>query len=306
MEDIKLREKFKNATDSFIEKIKKNKKCLAAYLYGSLSHDLIFEWSDLQIFLIFDDSYKWAAPSLIEHGIDINACVFTKTKFLEWIASTDLEDWNFRGLSKSTPLFVNDPIIKQSVDDIFYIGDRDREAEMLIGFGQAVYAMNKAEKNFYVKENIDNAVYFLFKAAEGIAWLEVAKRRLFHEREVIAQAKGLEPELIYKIYERMLYEVVTDSMVDEILTFNINYMKENTEEVYRPVLAYLKKHGNLEKFSMPMRSGTFGLDITWLYRMGILEKEIEPTRIASYSDVFYTYKYVMSEQYRQKIKNDEV
>ena len=294
--DSELRDQFNIAKDSFIEKIKKNRKCLAAYLYGSLSHDLIFEWSDLQMFLVFEDGYKWTAPVLIENGIDINPRVWTKSKFLEWIASTDLEDWDFRGLSKSTLLFVKDPIIKESVDDIFYIGERDKEVEMSIGFSQAIYAMNKAEKNFYVKKNTENAVHYLFMAANAIAWIEVAKQRIFHEREVVLQAKKFNPELFRKIYDPMLYESITDNMVSEILTLNMEYLKENTELVYRPVLEYLKKHGTTDRFSMPRGS----LDLTWLYRMGILEKEIMPTKISSQNDEFFTYKYVMSEQYRQQ------
>ncbi|MCL2197660.1 MAG: nucleotidyltransferase domain-containing protein [Defluviitaleaceae bacterium] len=293
MENAELRKQFNAAKDSFIEKIKKNKKCLAAYLFGSTSHDLIFEWSDLQIFLIFEDGYKWTSRNLIEHGIDINVCVFTKSKFLEWIISADIEDWNFRGLSKSTPLFVKDPIIKENVDDIFYIGDRDREAEMLEGFSQTIYAMNKAEKNFYVKENMDNAIHFLLMAAAGIAWIEVAKQRLFPEREIMTQAKALNPEFFHKIYFRMLYEVVTEQMIDDILKINKNYMKENTREVYRSVLDYLKKHGNLDRFTMPTARGS--VDLTWLYRMGILEKEIIPTRIASQADEFFTYRYIAGE-----------
>lgn len=304
MENAELRKQFNIAKDSFIEKIKKNKKCLAAYLYGSLSHDLIFEWSDLQIFLILEDGYKWVSSGLIENGIDINLNVSTKSKFLEWLASADMTDCDFLALTKSTLLFVRDPVIKESVDEIFYIGDRDREIEMIIGFSQAVYGMNKAEKNFRVKKNIDNAVHFLFIAAEGIAHLEIAKRRLFPEREDMTQLKQLNPELHNKIYGRMLYEIVTESMVSEIIAFIADYLKEHTEEVYRPVLDYLKKHGDLEKFSMPTRKGFYGFDISWLYRRGILEKEIMPTKISSQNDEFFTYKYVMSEQYKQQLEGE--
>ena len=38
-----------------------------------------------------------------------------------------------------------------------------------------------------------------------------------------------------------------------------------------------------------------GIDLLWLYRMGILEREIESTKISSQQDEFFTYKYVLKE-----------
>ena len=55
MEDSTFRERCNN----IIEKIKSdlfgNKQCIAAYLLGSFSHDKIWEWSDIQIAVVFDD-----------------------------------------------------------------------------------------------------------------------------------------------------------------------------------------------------------------------------------------------------------
>ena len=295
MENTDFRRQFNAAKDNFITKIKKNKKCLAAFLIGSGSHDLIWEWSDLQILLIFEDGYKFPKVNLIENDIPIVLDIRTKTNFLQYLASANVADYYFCALSKSTLLFTKDPVIQESFDDIFYIGDRDKEAEMLLGFSSAVWCMNKAEKNFHIKNNIPNTIYFLFQTADAIAWIEVAKHRLFPEREIVAQAKQLNPQLFQKIYDPMIYESITDNMVGEILSTNLCYLKENTEEVYRPVLEYLRKHGNLDKFSMPVRPGGMGIDLLWLYRMGILDRELESTKITAQNDEFFAYKYVLKE-----------
>lgn len=305
MENFEIRERFNIAKDSFINKIKKNKKCLAAFLIGSVSHDLIWEWSDLQILLIFDDGYKWSCNNLIEHDVPIVINVRTKTNFIDYLSSANVSDYYFCALSKSTPLFVKDTVIQECFEDMFYIGDRDREVEMILSFSNAVYCMNKAEKNFYIKRNTENTTYFLFRAADAIAYLEVAKHRIIPEREIIAQAKKLNPELFQKIYECMIKKSVTDSMLAEIINMNLRYLEENTAEVYRPVLEHLKKHGNLDKFSMPTRPDSFGIDLLWLYRMGILDRVIEPSKIASQNEEFSTYKYVLSERYKRQLERGE-
>ena len=45
MEDPVLRERFEKALDSIVAKFSSDAKCLAAFLIGSMSHDLIWEWS---------------------------------------------------------------------------------------------------------------------------------------------------------------------------------------------------------------------------------------------------------------------
>ncbi len=305
MEDTTLREKVNYAKDCFVKKIQNNKKCLAAFLIGSVSHDLIWEWSDLQILAIFDDNYKGLSNyNLIEHEIPIVVDIKKKSEFISYLGSTNMTDYYFCALSKSTTLFIKDPAIKECFEDSFYIGDRDREIEMLLGFSNAVYYMNKAEKNFKIKGNSENAVYFLLEVAKGIAWLEVARQKMFPEREIIAQAKKINPKLFSQIYDCMFYEPVTDSMIERIIEINLNYLKDNTKEVYKPILSHLAKYGNLDKFSMPTRPHGFGIDFLWLYRMGILEREIQNVKIDSQNDEIFGFKYVLSEQYQLKMREE--
>ncbi len=308
MENIKLRKSFNNAMERFVEKIKNSRRCLAAFLIGSVSHDLIWEWSDLQILVIFDDSFKGMHHSqsqtryhIIEEGVPILVDVRRKSEFISYLGSANVADYYFCAISKSTALFINDPTIKDYLEDIFYIGDRDRQGEMLLGFSNAVYYMNKAEKNFRVKKNSENAVFFLLQVAQGIAWLEVAKCRLFPEREIIAQAKKLDPKLFSRIYDRMIYESVTDQMIEEIISINLDYLVSNTKEVYLPILSYLEKWGNLDGFSMPIRPDGFGINFDWLRRMGIAKLEPVPIKIDSQNEEFYRYRYALDERYKGEV-----
>lgn len=298
MEDLMLREKFKNAADTFIEKIKKNKKCIAAFLMGSVSHDMIWEWSDLHIMLIFDDSYKGEHRyNIIEQDTPILITIDKKSEFVNYLVKTNVADYHFCDISKSTAIFIKDPTLKEYLDDIFYIGDRDREIEMLLGFSGAIYHLNKAEKNFRVKGNSHNAIYFLHQIAGDIAWIEVAKHQLIPERETITQAAELAPELFEKIYYRTIKEPVTDNMIDEIILYCHEYLKENTLEVYRPIISYLQKHGDLENFSMPTRGHGFGINYQWLYRMGIVSMYSEPVKIDK-QDEYYKVGYKLNPDFQ--------
>lgn len=298
MENSKLRECFEKATNSLVEKFKRDEKCIAAFLMGSTSHDLIWEWSDLELLIIYDDSYK--GPShyhLLEFDVAATVKIVKRSSFKDYLGRTNVSDYWFCALSKSTLIFTKDITLKEYFEDIFYIGDRDREIEMLLGFSQAIYYLNKAEKNFRVKGNSHNAAYFLFQLAEGIAWLEVARERAFPEREIIAQASKINPELFVKIYDPLLNETVNDDMIHDILEFSYQYLKDNTLEVYNPVISYLKAYKTLEKFSLKTRTHGFGINFEWLYRMEIVERYVEPVKINNKSESFLQIGYRINDRY---------
>lgn len=298
MENSALRASFQKAQDSLIEKFKSDPKCLAAFLVGSMSHDLIWEWSDLEFLLIFDDTFKGSAHfSLLEYDVRVVVNIRTRSSFKDYLAKTDVSDYWFCALSKSTLLFTKDITLKGYFEDMFYIGERDKEIEMLLGFSQAVYYLNKAEKSFRVKRNSDKAIYFIFDLAQGIAWLEVARGRLIPERELIVQARKVNPEIFNKIYDPLFYKIMTDEMIDEILKTCHQYLQENTNEVYRPIISYLKEHGTLEDFSLKTRKHGFGIDYEWLYRVGIVERYVEPIKINNRNE-FYQIGYRINQQYR--------
>ena len=292
MEKSALRARFQKAQASLSEKFKSDPKCLAAFVVGSMSHDLIWEWSDLEILLIFDDTYRGSSQfSLLEYDVRVVVNIRTRSAFKDYLGSTDLSDYWFCALSKSTLLFTKDLTLKEYFEDIFYIGERDTEIEMLLGFSQAVYYLNKAEKNFRVKHDSDKAIFFLFDLAQGIAWLEVARERLIPERELIAQARRVNPELFKKIYDPLFYQIMNDEIIDEILKTCHQYLQEKTNEVYRPIISYLKEHGTLEDFSLKTRKHGFGIDYEWLYRKGLVDRYVKPIKINNRTEEFYQIGY---------------
>lgn len=299
MENRDLRAQFEKALDSIVNKFKGDPKCLAAFIIGSMSHDLIWEWSDLQILLIYDDSYKGSNDYyLLENNVQVVINIRKRSSFKSYLESTDVSDYYFCAFSKSTLLFTKDSTLKEYFEDIFYIGDRDREIEMLLGFSEAIYYLNKAQKNFYIKKNSANASFFILQIALGIAWIEVARNRLFPEREVIAQASKLKPKLFQKIYDPLFNKKVTDQIIEGILKNCEDYLKENTIDVYRPIIEYLKEHESLKDFSMKTREHGFGINYDWLYRMGIVDIYGEPIKINNLKEEFFQVGYRLKSSYR--------
>ncbi len=291
-----------------VEKIKtqlfENRQCIAAYLLGSASHDKLWEWSDIQIAVILDDGYRGKpCYTLLEDGMCVVLNVYTLTAFKEFTGTMRADDFMWKAFSKCTKIFSKDLMLDEWMEDAFYVGDVDRQKEMLLGFSGAVYYLNKAEKNFYVKENIANTIYFIPMIAENIAWIEIFKNREIPERELIPQAKRINPEIFKKVYEPLFPEGSSHAVpvspavqaqtenstgilpdlyhkkIKGILENCVSYLEENTRLVYQPILSYMEKHGNLEGFRYETRPHGFGINYEWLVRCGIAERYGIPEKI---------------------------
>ncbi|WP_167958783.1 nucleotidyltransferase domain-containing protein [Anaerosporobacter faecicola] len=273
MENTALRENCIRIIERVKDRLLENKKCIAAFLLGSMSHDQIWKWSDIQIAVILDDGYKGkSCYPLADEGMNVILNVFTLSSFKDFLQNQDADNYIWKAFSKSTKLFSKDLLLDDLMEDAFYIGDVMRQQEMLLGFSGAVYYLNKAEKNFYVKDNLENVLYFIPQIAENIAWIEIFNRKFVPERELIPQGKALNPDLFEKIYDPLYHKVVTKEVLQSILDCCVEYLESMTEQVYEPVLSYLKIHGNLEHFTYNTRPHGFGLNFDWLVRVGIVEQ----------------------------------
>lgn len=307
MENSNLREK----CNAIIEKVKSDlsgsKQCIAAYLLGSFSHDEIWEWSDIQIAVVLDDGYRGKTYyTLIEDGMPVALNIFTLTAFKKFIGTVNTDDFMWKAFSKSQTLFSKDIILDELLEDAFYIGEVDKRQELLLGFSGAVYYLNKAEKNLYVKKNLENAIYFIPQIAENIAWIEIFKNGKIPERELIPQGKRLNPAIFAKIYDPLFLEeqgraqsvretcvlsLAGCYVVKNILENCVTYLEENTEMVYQPIITYLEQHGNLEHFQYNVRPHGFGINYEWLVRYGIAERYGIPEKVPFLKEVVYKLGY---------------
>ena len=294
MEDRELRERCNMTIEEMKTKLYDDKKCIAAYLLGSFSHDKIWEWSDIQIEIIFDDGYKGKKNyTLYENGMNVVLNIHTLTEFKNYIRSFNVDDFLWKAFSKSKKLFSKDIMMDELFDEAFYIGEIDKQKEMLLGFSGAVYYLNKAEKNFYIKNNIENTIYFIPQIAENIAWIEIFKNKQIPEREIIPQGKKLNPVVFSQIYDPLYEKKVDYDVVKKVLDNCVEYLECNTRTIYQPVIEHLEKYGNLECFKYETRPHGFGINYEWLVRYGLVERYGIAEKVSFMDKIVYKTGYRM-------------
>jgi len=84
-----LAEKYRDALNALVEKLKEDRYILAAILFGSYSYDQIWEKSDIDLIIIGTEDFK-AGKSfcLTENGVNIHAQVVPRSKFKQGLEGT--------------------------------------------------------------------------------------------------------------------------------------------------------------------------------------------------------------------------
>src|SRR5262245_56305447 len=156
-----IKARYQAALESFVEKVRLDSYIIAAILGGSLSHDTVWEKSDIDILLVGrSEKVRERNYYLIEDGIYIHAWLMSRSRFKEQIERALQSSFFHSYFSKSTLLFSTDETISQYYENIQHLGARDRELQLLRAGSSVLPILAKAEKWLYVKN--DAAYSFLW------------------------------------------------------------------------------------------------------------------------------------------------
>src|SRR5437763_4384062 len=77
-----VQQTFHDALDALVEQVKADRSVLAAILCGSLSHDTVWEKSDIDLVLVTIDDKKVACAdvALDANGVNVHACLLPRAE----------------------------------------------------------------------------------------------------------------------------------------------------------------------------------------------------------------------------------
>jgi len=101
-----IRARYQAALETFVAKVKQDSYIIAAILGGSLSHDQVWEKSDIDILLVGrSEKVRERSYYLLEDGINIHAWLLSRSRFKEQIERALQSSFFHSYFSKSTLLF---------------------------------------------------------------------------------------------------------------------------------------------------------------------------------------------------------
>jgi hypothetical protein len=241
-----VQERFTRALDRLIAQVKEDRSILAAILCGSLSHDTVWEKSDIDlVFVTIDDKLVTLSDiALYADGVNVHAHLIPRTQMRRLIEGSQHNSFFHSLLSKGRLLYTHDRTIADLFDRLRTIGDRDTQLQLLRAAASALGSIDKAHKWFVTRGDLEYTALWLLYAATSLARIEIIGRGLLADREVIPQAMTLNPTFFRLVYADLLNTKKTRAGIQAALDAVDRYIADREAALFGLVIEHLREVGD--------------------------------------------------------------
>jgi hypothetical protein len=237
--------RFSSALDALVGEVRKDTSVLAAILCGSLSHDTVWEKSDIDLVLVTIDDKRVPASdmALSADGINVHAILMPRAEFRRTVEGSLRNSFVHSLLAKGRLLYTHDPTIADLCNALHTLGSRDTAVRLLQAGSGALSCLDKARKWFVTREDLNYSALWLLYAATPLAQIEVLLAGQLLGREVIPQAAGINPGFFAVVYSNLLNEPKSRTRVQAALDAADEFVARHTPRLFAPVVEYLRDAG---------------------------------------------------------------
>lgn len=276
------RARFEAALDAAVAQVFEDRHILAAILCGSLSHDEVWEGSDIDLVLVCTDDEKTATHglALVEDDINIHTTVLARARFRRRLEAAVRNTFDHSLFAKGRLLFSRDPSIDALLAGLRDIGTRDSLMQVMDSAQHALACLYKARKWYEVTDDLAYTALWILLTARALAEVVVSRAGELVDREALVAAARLEPALFRLVYTDLVEKPVRRAALTAALDAIDSYLAPRADALFGPILDYL------DEAAGEPRSGTdighyfhrhhdlSGVIIAceWLADIGVIEK----------------------------------
>ena len=238
-------QRFTAALHALVEQIREDRAILAAILCGSLSHDLVWAKSDIDLVLITIDDRKVESDSLSLYadGVNVHAMLLPRSEFRQAVEGSIRNSFMHSFLAKGRLLYTHDETISAMFESLKEMGERDRGIALFRAATNVLPPLYKAHKFMRTRGDLNYTTLWILHTASSLATIEVIGAGLLADREVIPQAIKLNPTLFTTVYVDLLNEKKTEERVQFALDTIDRYLAKRARALFAPLLEHLREIG---------------------------------------------------------------
>jgi hypothetical protein len=235
-------ERFTRALDALVADIRQDRAILAAILCGSLSHDTVWERSDIDLALVTIDDQKVPSGSisLYADGLNVHAWLTPRAQFRRIVEGSLRSSFMHSLLAKGRLLYTHDETVAALCQRLQGIGERDRQLQALRAGINAIGPLDKAHKWFVTRGDLNYSALWLLYSATAFAQIELTAAGQLLDREVIPEAAKLNPPFFKIVYTDLLNTRKSDAMVRAALDAADDYLRSRAPTLFALVLEHLR------------------------------------------------------------------
>jgi uncharacterized protein len=239
-EQTALRQRYQQAIDRFIERIRDDVNVIAVIVGGSVAYDVIWEKSDVDLTVVVrDQPLKSGYFCLEEDGIYMSVAIIPRSRLKRGMEKAIGGSFMQSYLANSIVVYSTDESLVEFFEEARTIGEDDAALSALILANELIAVMHKAQKWLTVRQDTAYAQYFLLKTAEIIAHMELCIRSIPTSRSAIQKALKLNPEVMEVFYREPMNHLLSVTELQTRLERLEGYIQEKMDFFQKPVIAYL-------------------------------------------------------------------
>lgn len=281
-----------DALERFTDTIIEDRYVVAAILRSNLKEENVWEKTNIHITLIMRDGTKFQQQEyqLIEAGIPIRVRLVNRNGYKK-LLERNLQGSHLHAIyAQSEILFTKDPTLKELHEGLDFIGERDRQSQLLNMAGGLTTILDKTEKWFYVKKDYNYTFYYLMFAVIQLARIETIMNGEVPQRKAIYQALKSNPDFFNAIFTDILDVPKDESVLAKVLDQIDGFLEEHIQTFFSPILDFLEDAGGERSLSdiydhFGSRQLWLSMACEWLSRKDVLELFSSPIRLTMDSKV---------------------
>jgi predicted nucleotidyltransferase len=294
MENESVQQKFSMALDALVEQVKGDRSILAAILCGSLSHDMVWAKSDIDLVLVTIDDKKveQGDRALYADGVNVHAILLPRAQLRKMVEGATQNSFMHSFLAKGRLLYTHDDSISDLCARLHEIGTRDTQVQLLRVGLHALGPIDKAHKWLITRGDLEYTALWILYAATPLAQIEIISRRLLVGREVLPEAMKLNAAFFKVVYTDLLNGKKTRKNVEAALSAADDYLAKRAAVLFAPVIEHLRDVGEARSCTEIENHFKRTLDVSgvclaceYLADQGMLGKASTTVRLTKKSNV---------------------
>jgi predicted nucleotidyltransferase len=240
-------ETFARALDGLVARIREDRSILAAILCGSMSHDVVWARSDIDLVLVTIDDRKVPVGdrALNADGVNVHVILIPRAEFRKTVEGAVTNSFMHSFLAKGRLLYTHDETITELCAHLSELGFRDRTVQLFRAATAALPALDKARKWLVTRGDLEYCSLWILASATSLARIEVIAAGLVADREVVPQALGLNRAFFGAIYVDLLNQRKSPAAVEAALGAAEEYIATRAPELFAPLIGYLGEVGEI-------------------------------------------------------------
>lgn len=232
--------RYQAAADSFVDKVKSDPNVIAVIICGSLAYDQVWEKSDIDMTLVVrDQALKNDSYCIVEDDITVNVYLVVRSNFKRYLDGIHGGSVMHSFFSRGKIIYCTDDSLYEYFEDFKKLGSDDIAMTVFFAACELVHTYDKCLKWLTVKQDPLYAQYYLLKAAEQLARVEVCLSGKSPSREAVIKAYSLNPNLITPYYQQAMSHHYSSVEILNAIYGIDRYLEQHLDIIKKPVLEYM-------------------------------------------------------------------